>query len=202
MELGQPMHVFDADTIEGHMIVRQAKSGETLIALDGKEYTLTPEDIVIADTKKILSIAGVMGGLHTGVSEKTRNICFEAAVFDATSIRLTAQRLGLRSDASTRYEKSLDPLGAERALVRAVQILRFLGHTAPVSAGSRYLDPTQVRQTTLRVSHEFLTSRLGKSLDSKEIEVTLENLGFSPKVENEEYVLQVPSWRATKDVTI
>ena len=184
------------------MIVRQAKVGETLVALDGKEYSLTPDDIVIADTQKVLSIAGVMGGLHTGVTEKTRNICFEAAVFDATSIRLTAQRLGLRSDASTRYEKSLDPLGSERALARAVQLLGFLGHTTTVTAGSRYLDSSQVRDITLSVSYDFLTARLGKKIEATEMETTLTHLGFAPQYTNGVFTLKVPSWRATKDVTM
>ena len=93
MECGQPIHAFDADRIDGGIIVRQAKIGETLVALDSKEYTLTPEDIVIADKSKVLAIAGVMGGMQSGISESTKNICIESAVFDPVKIRLTAQRL-------------------------------------------------------------------------------------------------------------
>ncbi len=125
MEYGQPMHAFDADTIEGAVVVRQAREGETLVTLDGKERVLLPTDILIADEVKILGLAGVMGGLSSRITESTRNICIESAVFDPVAIRLTAQRLGLRSDASTRYEKSLDPTLSERALMRGLDILSF-----------------------------------------------------------------------------
>ena len=125
MEYGQPMHAFDADMIEGDVIVRQARAGETLVTLDGKERALEASDILIADEKKILGLAGVMGGYTSRITDSTKNICIESAVFDPVSIRLTAQRLGLRSDASTRYEKSLDPTLSVPALIRGLDILHF-----------------------------------------------------------------------------
>lgn len=91
-ELGQPMHAFDADKIDGAVSVRLAKEGESLFALDGKEYALTPEDLVIADEKKVLAIAGVIGGAYSAVSADTKNVLVESATFDPTSVRLTAVR--------------------------------------------------------------------------------------------------------------
>jgi len=109
LEFGQPMHVFDADKIEGKLIIRQAKKGESLVALDGETYKLDETITVIADEKKVLSIGGVMGGAASGVTKETKNIIFESAHFDPVSIRKTSQKLGLRSESSMRFEKSLDP---------------------------------------------------------------------------------------------
>ena len=121
------MHAFDAEKIVGHITVRQAREGETLLALDSKEYALTPHDIVIADSEKVLAVAGVIGGMGSAISETTKHAYFESACFDPVSIRLTSQRLGLRTDASMRFEKSLDPTLASRALPRVFDLLKFLG---------------------------------------------------------------------------
>ncbi len=159
-ELGQPMHVFDADKVDGHIIVRQAQKGETLVALDGKTYTFESSDLVIADQKKVLAIAGVMGGMDSGVTESTQNIYFESAVFDPTAIRLTAQRLAIRTDASTRYEKSLDPMMSKQALARAIQLMTFLGQKSTISGTSYYLDETRVKKIELTVAVEFIRNKL------------------------------------------
>lgn len=139
-ELGQPMHAFDTDKINGHVIVRQARDGETILALDGREYTLTHKDLVIADSEKPIAIAGIIGGMDSAVSDTTRNVSFESACFDPVSVRLTAQRLGIRTDASMRYEKSLDPLLAERALPRIFDLLKFLGKPGEFVGESLYLN--------------------------------------------------------------
>lgn len=180
MELGQPMHAFDADTIEGNVIVRQAKDGESLTALDGKTYELTKEDIIIADNQKVLAIAGIMGGMDTGIGPNTRNVCIESAVFDPTSIRLTAQRLGLRSEASTRFEKSLDPTLSISALKRAIQFLDFVKTGGAVSGFATYIDSKKLNEVELKLSHDFIVSRIGTQLDPSEILRTLDVLEFSP----------------------
>lgn len=125
-ELGQPMHVFDADMITGTIIVREARVGEELLALDGKKYLLTEKDTVIADEEKVLSIAGIIGGMSSAVTENTKNVLFESATFDAVAVRLTSQRLGIRTDASMRYEKSLDPYLMLSGTARTIDILGFL----------------------------------------------------------------------------
>ena len=126
-ELGQPMHVFDADKITGTITVRQARDGEEMEALNGEKYTLRSEDIVIADEARVLAIAGVIGGMYSAVSESTKNIYFESACFDAATVRQTSSRIGLRTDSLMRFEKSLDPLLAEPAMLRALEMLAFLG---------------------------------------------------------------------------
>lgn len=104
-ELGQPMHVFDADTIVGDITLRMAKKGELFTGLDGKEYTLSEQDLIIVDEKQILALAGIMGGKSSGTGESTRRIYVESASFDPVTIRKTSQRLGLRTDSSMRFEK-------------------------------------------------------------------------------------------------
>jgi phenylalanyl-tRNA synthetase beta chain len=104
-EIGQPMHVFDADIIAGNITLRMAKKGEVFTGLDNKEYTLTVEDLVIVDEKQILALAGIMGGKSSGTTESTRRIYVESASFDPVTVRKTSQRLGLRTDSSMRFEK-------------------------------------------------------------------------------------------------
>lgn len=133
-EFGQPMHVFDAGKVSGTITVRLAKIGEKLIALNGIEYALTTEDMVIADDNGPIALAGVIGGMDSAVSLETQNVIWESATFDAVSVRLSAQRHGVRTDASTRYEKSLDPLLANFATSRIWDYLEFLGKNIEVGA--------------------------------------------------------------------
>ena len=110
LEYGQPMHAFDLRFIEDKKIrVRRAKDGETITTLDGVDRTLTHENLVIADSKKPVAIAGVMGGEYSGIMDDTTTIVFESACFDGSSVRTTARDQGMRTDASSRYEKGLDP---------------------------------------------------------------------------------------------
>ncbi len=110
METGQPLHVFDLAKLEGGIVVREAADGETFLALDGKEYALTAEDLVIADAKKAVAIGGVMGGHDSGVTETTTDVLLEAAYFNPQALRRTGRRLGLHSDSSYRFERGVDPL--------------------------------------------------------------------------------------------
>lgn len=109
---GQPVHFFDADTIEGDIIVRQASTGETFVDLFDKTHTLTCDDIVITDATKILALAGVIGGKCSGITDKTKNIAIELGNFDPVSVRKTAQRIACRTDAVMRYEKNINPTRA------------------------------------------------------------------------------------------
>ena len=154
------MHAFDADKVEGEVSVRLAKDGESLLALDGKEYSLTSEDLVIADENKVLAIAGVIGGAESAVSETTKNVLIESATFDPKSVRLTAVRTGCRTDASTRYEKSLDPLLTGRALARTLDLLKFFGNEFAVVSGFDYLDRSRVNEVSISLELPFVTSKL------------------------------------------
>ena len=109
LELGQPTHAFDADKLKGEIDVRLAREGEKFLALDGKTYSLTPQDLVIADEERAVGIGGVMGGEETGVTDSTKNVLLEAAYFLPSSVRRTARTLNLPSDASYRFERRVDP---------------------------------------------------------------------------------------------
>lgn len=143
-----------------------------------------------------------MGGIDTGISPNTKNIYIESAVFDPTSIRLTAQRLGLRSEASTRFEKSLDPTFSQEALRRAMQFLKFANIGGTVVGAFEYLDELRVNRTVLALSHDFIEARIGVSLQEAEVLKTLSDLEFAPAVLNGMYEVIVPSHRATKDIRI
>ena len=131
---------------------------------------------MIADEEKVLAIAGVMGGMDSGVTESTHNIYFESAVFDATAIRLTAQRLAIRTDASTRYEKSLDPLMSRDALARVLTLLEFVGQKGNPTGASHYIDASRIKNIQIDVSLEFIRSKLGKEITESEIVSTLSQL--------------------------
>ncbi len=127
LEYGQPMHAFDLRTIdEGKIRVRLAKDGETITTLDGVERTLTSQNLVIADAHKPVAIAGVMGGEYSGIMDDTTTIVFESACFNAVSVRLTARSQGMRTDASSRYEKGLDPNNCLPAVDRACELVELL----------------------------------------------------------------------------
>ena len=157
---------------------------------------------MIADTVKILGLAGVMGGMSSRITETTKNIAIESAVFDPVSIRLTAQRLGLRSDASTRFEKSIDPLVAVDALMRGLDILAFSKVGGVLAGQSHFVNESTINHITLRVTPKFIIERLGKVISTEEMMDILTRLEFAPRLEGTEIVVTVPPHRATKDVTI
>ncbi len=201
LELGQPMHVFDADKVQGVITVRQAKKGEVLLALDGEEYELTPEDTVVSDEKGPLSIAGIMGGLDSGVTQETQNIIFECANWDPVAVRKTSSRLGLRSDSSMRYEKSLDPEICHRALMRATELALQVTEgsiSGPVS--DQYPHPQKTVQITL--DPDRIRARSGLDLSDKNIQQKLESLDFEVEASDAGLEVTVPTFRATKDVAI
>ena len=124
LEYGQPMHAFDLKYVkDGQIIVRNAVEGETLTTLDGTVRTLSPEMLVIADAEKPSAVAGVMGGETSGIHEDTNTIVFESACFKGSSVRLTAKKLGMRTESSGRFEKGLDPMNCEGALLRALELV-------------------------------------------------------------------------------
>ncbi len=197
------MHAFDAEKIVGHITVRQAREGETLLALDSKEYALTPHDIVIADSEKVLAVAGVIGGMGSAISETTKHAYFESACFDPVSIRLTSQRLGLRTDASMRFEKSLDPTLASRALPRVFDLLKFLGKPIHCNGAFSYLDESKVRHTNITTDLVFIEKKLGLAISKERTEDILKRLGFHVSfMDSQSFQALVPSWRATKDINI
>ncbi len=223
-DLGQPMHAFDAAHISGkreegrgkRIVVRHAEDGEKFVTLDETEHELTSDMLVIADSEKALAVAGVMGGQNSGITDETTTIIYESANFDATNVRRTANKLGLRTDSSARFEKSLDPHNAGRALRRAVALTLELCPDAKVV--SKVVDQSnfKLNQGPIELSLDFLNQKIGKEIPKKEVIKILESLGFDVKdrvksrlgrdhaTRKKVEVLEVtvPTWRATKDISI
>ena len=178
LELGQPTHAFDADKLKGGINVRLARDGEKFLALDGKTYSLTPNDLVIADQEHAVGLGGVMGGEETGVTEATRNILLEAAYFLPSSVRRTARTLNLPSDASYRFERGVDPEMILAASNRAAELMREIATATPakgISVAGKI--PSKPEDVSLR--YEKCEQLLGVTIKSKTIDQTLERFGLS-----------------------
>lgn len=203
MDLGQPMHAFDAAQVkDSSIIVRSAENGEECVTLDGEKRKLQPSMLVIADPEKVLAIAGVMGGASSAITENTTSIIFESANFNAVSIRNTSTALGLRSDSSARFEKSLDPNLAQMALQKAVEMVMQECHGAKVSSKEIDVAKFHLKQGPISLNMNVLEKRIGAAISKKEIVRILEQLGFEVKIKTDELSVKIPSWRATKDISI
>ena len=204
LDIGQPTHAFDLARLAGPRIeVRRAGDGETMKTLDGFERKLTPSDLLICDGDGPVALAGVMGGEGSMVTGDTQRVLLESANFDAATIRRTSTRLGLRSDSSARFEKSLDPLMAETAVHKFVSLLPEVVPGA--KAAGPIHDPSawsfEGRSVHLRL--ERASKLLGVEIDEPTARGYLEPLGFELKEAGfGAFDVAVPSWRATKDVAI
>jgi phenylalanyl-tRNA synthetase beta chain len=199
LELGQPTHAFDADKLKGGINVRLARNGEKFLALDGKTYSLTSENLVIADEERAIGIGGVMGGEETGVTEATRNVLLEAAYFLPASIRRTARNLNLPSDASYRFERGVDPGMILRASQRATELIREIADGQPAkevaAAGKIPANPSDVS-----LSYHKCDQVLGLPIKPKVVDQILERFGLSKskdtsKSENGRSTWKIPSYR-------
>ncbi|MDD2758335.1 MAG: phenylalanine--tRNA ligase subunit beta [Patescibacteria group bacterium] len=208
LDLGQPMHAFDAAQLARNkeqgvkIVVRPAEEGEVLTLLDGNKIELTPEDLVIADGEKPLALAGVMGGESSGINEKTETIIFESANFNASSIRKTSVRHGLRTDSSARFEKGLDPNWCELALNKAVELTLKFCPGAAVTGGVKDAARFSLATGPIVVEKNIFAKKLGEDIPEKATKKILESLGFAVKDKGDKLSVIIPSWRATKDVAI
>ena len=203
-EIAQPMHAFDADKLQGdEIIVRSARAGETIKALNQESYTLDPSNLVIADPGGPVAIAGIIGGADSAISNSTTRIVLESANFNASSVRKTSAKLKLRTDASMRFEKAQDPVNTIRGLERAFALLQ------EVSPGIRLVGGLADNHRPMPVPPpvvlplDWLDRKLGSAVPAEEVRRILESLEFrveeiAPRV----FSVFVPSWRATKDVAI
>ena len=195
LEFGQPLHIFDYDAIGSKEIVtRRAKENEKMTTLDGKERTLLESDIVITNGKEPVALAGVMGGDFSEVTNNTKNVVIESAVFEPVSVRKTSGRLNLRSEASSRFEKGVSHEFVIKALDRTAYLLETLaGGTVEkgiVSDGELDLTPTEID-----TSVSFINNRLGLELNPDEITETLDKLGIDVKVDGDNIHAIIPSRR-------
>jgi len=196
LELGQPMHAFDLTYLKNaHVMVRNAKENEKIITLDGAEHTLDSSILVIADEEKACAIAGVMGGENSEVMPTTRTILFESASFDAGSVRRAAVKNGLRTEASLRYEKSLDPENAIRGLERACELVNLLG-CGKVCKGIIDVYPVKKEKVEIPFSPPAVNAFLGTNIDEEKMLSILEQIGCEWKKDAQnEYICVCPSWR-------
>ncbi|MBL7951913.1 MAG: phenylalanine--tRNA ligase subunit beta [Flavobacteriales bacterium] len=195
-ELAQPLHAFDADTLRGkRIVVRMATAGETFTTLDGKERRLDPLDLVIADAERPACIAGVFGGAESGVSEKTTSVFLESACFEPGTIRRTARRHGLNTDASFRFERGVDPKGTVFALERAALLLKEVAGARVVSAVTD-IDNTLKHVPTVAFTFAQCERLTGMHIDHAAMVRALELLDFKVvKRDTRGLVVEVPSYR-------
>ncbi|MDD5200464.1 MAG: phenylalanine--tRNA ligase subunit beta [Terrimicrobiaceae bacterium] len=204
LELGQPLHAFDAAKVAGGIVVRRASEGEILPALDGREYALRSTDLVIADSARPLALAGVMGGEGSGVTGETTEILLESAYFDAPGVRATARGLNLHSDSSYRFERGVNPAGVLAASNRAAQLIVEIAGGTPDEA---IATAGALPQLEWSVALRYATCRalLGLALENREIDAPLAKLGLD-KVggDAESAMWRVPAFRGdlTREVDL
>ena len=193
LELGQPLHFYDADKLGNKLVVRMAEDGEKLTTLDNVERTLTSEDIVISDATHGVGLAGVMGGLETEVEPDTKNIIIESAIFDSVKVRKTSKKI-VRSEASNRFEKGLDPERTAMAIERACKLLEeYAGGT--VVTGTVEYDKTNNKEKEIEITFKNINDVLGTVIPNEEILNVFRKLGFSYKVNGETIKVTVPTRR-------
>ena len=192
-EYGQPMHAFDLDTIAGNkIIVRRAKDGEKFTTLDGQERELDNDVLMICDAEKEVAIAGIMGGENSMVTENMTTLLFEAATFDGTNIRLSSKRVGLRTEASSTFEKGLDPNLAEIAINRACQLIEEMG-CGEVLQGMVDVYPNPVEPWTLPFEPEKMNALLGTDIPEADMLHSFDKLGLT--YNEADRTLTIPTYR-------
>jgi len=200
LESGQPLHAFDAPKVD-QVIVRKANKNETVTTLDDKERNLNDTDLVIADSKKAIAIAGVMGGSNSEVDNDTTEIILESANFKATAIRKTSQKLGLRTEASTRFEKSLDTRSTELAIKRFLSLLKEMCPKCEITSALIDIDNSPAQPEAIELDLKWLEIKIGEAIPQKTVVNYLTKLGFILGDKEEgKLAVTIPSWRATKDV--
>ncbi len=201
VELGQPMHAFDGDKVD-RIEVGLGEPGSTFVTLDGVERILPKQALMILSNRRTIALAGIMGGLETEIRDETQSLLLESANFEPATIRRCAAALGLRTDASMRFEKSLDPANTVLAIQRFIHLAR--GEFPGMDVASRLSDgyPTPAAPIEVAVDPRFVARFMGHPIEAPEMIELLEPLGFTVREEDDQLRVQVPSWRATKDVSI
>lgn len=201
LELGQPMHAFDARVVK-NIVVDNAKEGDTYTTLDGVKRNLSSEMLMIKNGDNYSAVAGVMGGLDSEILPDTTSTFIESAAFNAGSVRRTAVKLGLRTEASARYEKSLDPNMADMAIKRLVYLLRKENPDMVIASNLTDVYPNKLEEGEIILDMETLETYMGRKLDSTQVVSILESLGFGVYAVGHYYQVTVPTYRATKDIKI
>ncbi len=199
LEMGQPMHAFDADELgDRKIIVRRAENGEKITTLDEKEFTLTSDNLVICDGKKPVALAGIMGGLNSGIKDTTKNVYFEAAKFARDNVRKTSRALGQSSDSSSRFEKGVDAYTNEWGMARALHLIQELGlgTVTDIRSDVCAADLTPRKMTA---SIAKINALLGITVPNIEIRNILESLSFKPQIDGDSLIVEIPGYRDDVD---
>lgn len=201
LELGQPMHAFDARKVES-IEIGLASNNDKFTTLDGIERTLSNEDLMIKKNNKYFAIAGVMGGLESEIEEDTKILVLESANFDAYTIRRTSIRLGLRTDASAHYEKSLDPNMTIIAIQRFAYLLKTIDEAITFESRVTDIYSNPLKEKRIKLTKETLQKNINVNLSDQNIKNILESLNFKVKVLKDGFEVIVPTYRATKDISL
>jgi len=200
---GNPIHAFDARFLAGDaIVVRRAREGEVLTTLDGIDRELITDDLLIADAERGVALAGVMGGENSEIQDDSTDVVLESACFEGPAIRRTSARVKHRTEASQRFEKSLDPCQAYDAACLFGKLCLTLCADAHVASRLYDVGIQSFEPVTVRTSLDLMERKLGKKLDTDYIMGVLSNLGFKTELEDGVLVSDVPTWRATKDISI
>ena len=193
LDINRPLHAYDTDKIEKGIIVRNSKSGEKFVALDNKEYKLDNDMCVISDNKGILGIGGIIGGIRSGTEFSTKNILLESAYFEPRSVRSTAKKLNLETDAKFRFERGIDPLSIEDGLNKAALLIKEIcgGEISKIDIQKNETYKTK----TIKFDPGLFFQISGFKISIKEITKILKDLGFKTKKEKKYLKLTIPSWR-------
>lgn len=198
LELGQPLHFYDADNLGDTLVVRMAENGEKLTTLDNIERVLDENDIVIADKEKSVGLAGVMGGLDTEVTATTKNVIIEAAIFDGVKVRKTSKKI-VRSEASNRFEKGLDPKRTYMAMERACKLLEQYANGTVLKGICKH-DEIKEEDKKITIKYQNINDVLGSNISKDEILNVFRRLGFTYEANESEAIVNVPSRR--RDISI
>jgi phenylalanyl-tRNA synthetase beta chain len=200
LELGQPMHAFDLAKLKSELVIRKSIAGERITLLDDREIVLDADTLVIADTSTVQALAGIMGGLHSSVTDNTSAVLIECAYFDPIAIRLAGSRYGIKTDGAYRFERGVDPLLQERALARALQLLIDItdGSCGPIF--EQKSDATLPKQPTIFLKTDQISRLLGLSFPANEVVSILNQGGFQVTIEKDGFTVRVPSFR--QDISI
>ena len=203
LDYGQPMHAFDGGNIPGgQLIVKNGEMGEKLMTLQNKEAALTPEDVTIYDGSGPTAIAGVIGGTKSGIQDDTTSLFLEAGCWDPVLTRRTSTRLGIRTEASQRYEKSLDPCLCLPSIIKSMQVLQETCPEMEISGGLFDFLPSQPNTPVILLRQKKINDLLGVNVSPEQVSDILIQLGFEVNNAGEDFQVTVPSWRATKDISI
>ena len=201
LDVGQPMHAFDGDKVK-NIQVKDVRGEVEFQTLDGEKRILPTDSCVICSNNQPVAVAGVMGGLDSEITDNTKNLLLESACFDPTSIRKTAQKLGMRTEASARYEKSLDPELTTLAIGRFVHILRSVDPQITIQSSLTDVYSKHYPERNISTTMEFINNYVGITFKPEQVGKILTNLGFRVDYNGSILSIKVPSFRATKDVTI